>query len=81
MDWILLMPIVAFYSKDSKTELMEEWEQRLQSYFPSIKLVDLLSNQAENAVTALLWKAPLFRVNELKNLKVLISLGQGVDHL
>ncbi len=75
------MPIVAFYSKDSKTELLEEWEQRLQSYFPSIKLVDLLSNQAENAVTALLWKAPLFRVNELKNLKVLISLGQGVDHL
>jgi len=75
------MPIVAFYSKDSKIELMEEWECRLQLYFPSIKLVNLLSNQAENALTALLWNAPLQRVKELENLKGLISLGQGVDHI
>ncbi len=75
------MPIVAFYSKDSNTDLLEEWEQRLRLYFPSIKLVDLLSYKAENAITALLWKAPLFRVKELKNLKALISLGQGVDHI
>ena len=75
------MPIVAFYSKDSSVELLDEWEKRLQLYFPKIRLVNLLSNQAENATTALLWKAPLDRVKELNNLKGLISLGQGVDHL
>ena len=75
------MPIVAFYSKDSRAELIEEWENRLKIYYPSIKLVSLLSDKAENAITALLWKAPLQRVRELNNLKALISLGQGVDHI
>ena len=75
------MPIVAFYSKDSRAELIEEWENRLKIYYPSIKLVSLLSDKAENAITALLWKAPLQRVKELNNLKALISLGQGVDHI
>ena len=75
------MPIVAFYSKDSKIKLMEEWECRLQLYLPSIKLVNLLSKKAEHALTALLWNAPLQRVKELDNLKCLISLGQGVDHI
>ena len=75
------MPIVAFYSKDSRVELIEEWENRLKIYYPSIKLVSLLSDKAENAITALLWKAPLQRVKELNNLKALISLGQGVDHI
>ena len=51
------MPIVAFYSKDSNIELLKEWENRLQVYFPSIKLVDLLSDQAENAITALIMES------------------------
>ena len=75
------MPVVAFYSKNSKIELMEEWEYRLKSYLPSIKLVNLLNSESENAITALLWNAPLQRVKELENLKCLISLGQGVDHI
>ena len=75
------MVIVAFYSKDSKIKLMQEWESRLKLYIPSIQLVNLLSYQAEDAITALLWKAPLQRVKELDKLKALISLGQGVDHI
>ena len=75
------MPIIAFYSRDSNVELQNEWEKRLKAYYPSINLVPLLSNQAENAITALLWKAPLQRVKKLNNLKALISLGQGVDHI
>ena len=75
------MPIVAFYSKDSDIVLQNEWENRLRVFYPSINLVPLFSNQAENAITALLWKAPLQRVKHLKNLKALISLGQGVDHI
>ena len=75
------MPIVAFFSKLSNPELQNEWERRLQAYYPLINLVPLFSDKAENAITALLWNAPLERVKKLNNLKGLISLGQGVDHI
>ena len=75
------MPIIAFYSRNSDLELQNEWENRLKVYDPSIKLVPLLSDEAKNAITALLWKAPLQSVKKLINLKGLISLGQGVDHI
>lgn len=75
------MTVVAFYSNNGNIELQNEWENKLQIYYPSIKLVPLLSDEADNATTALLWKAPLERVKKLNNLKCLISLGQGVDHI
>ena len=75
------MSIIAFYSKDSNIDLKNQWENRLQVYYPSLKLVSLLSDQAKDARIALLWKAPLQRVKTLNNLKGLISLGQGVDHI
>ena len=75
------MSVVAFYSNHSNVELQNEWENRLKVYNPLINLVPLLSDQAEYAITALLWKAPLERVKKLKNLQGLISLGQGVDHI
>ena len=75
------MPVVAFYSNHINSELQNEWEKRLKAYNPLINLVPLLSDQAEYAITALLWKAPLERVKKLKNLQGLISLGQGVDHI
>ena len=75
------MPVVAFYSKNSDLELQNEWENRLQVHYPLVDMVSLLSDQAGNAITALLWKAPLKRVKKLNNLKGLISLGQGVDHI
>lgn len=75
------MSVVAFYSNNNNVELQNEWENRLKVYNPLITLVPLLSDQAEYAITALLWKAPLERVKKLKNLQGLISLGQGVDHI
>ena len=75
------MPFVAFYSEHSDLELQNEWEDRLRVHHPLVNLVPLFSDQAENAITALLWNAPLERVKKLNNLKSLISLGQGVDHI
>jgi len=75
------MPFVAFYSEHSDLELQNEWEDRLRVHHPLVNLVPLFRDQAENAITALLWKAPLERVKKLNNLKGLISLGQGVDHI
>ena len=75
------MSIVGFFSKNSTVKLQIEWEKRLQIHLPSIKLVPLLCKEAEQATTALLWKPPVERLKDLKNIKGLISLGQGVDHI
>jgi glyoxylate/hydroxypyruvate reductase A len=75
------MPIVAFYSKGASIEVQKKWENRLKLYLPSTKLVSLLSKESSHAICALLWKAPLKRLDQLKKLKGLISLGQGVDHI
>ena len=75
------MPVVGFFSKNTTIKLQNEWEKRLRMHLPSIKLVPLLSKDAEEATSALIWKAPLERLEDLNNLKGLISLGQGVDHI
>ena len=75
------MPVVGFFSKNTTIKLQDEWEKRLRMHLPSVKLVPLLSKDAEEATSALIWKAPLERLEDLNNLKGLISLGQGVDHI
>ena len=75
------MAVVGFFSKDANIKLQNEWKKRLRIHLPSVKLVPLLSKDAEEATSALIWKAPLKRLDDLNNLKGLISLGQGVDHI
>ena len=75
------MPVVGFFSKNANIELQNEWEKRLRTHLPSVRLVPLLSKHAEEATSALIWKSPLERLRDLSNLKGLISLGQGVDHI
>ena len=75
------MPVVGFFSKNATIELQNEWEKRLRTHLPSVRLVPLLSKDAEEATSALIWKSPLDRLAYLNNLKGLISLGQGVDHI
>ena len=75
------MAVVGFFSKDANIKLQNEWKKRLRIHLPSVNLVPLLSKDAEEATSALIWKAPLKRLEDLNNLKGLISLGQGVDHI
>ena len=75
------MPVVGFFSKNANIKLQNEWKKRLRIHLPSVNLVPLLSKDAEEATSALIWKAPLKRLEDLNNLKGLISLGQGVDHI
>jgi len=75
------MTIVAFYSKGTSIEVQNIWSKRLKFYYPSLKLVPLLSEEAKFATVALLWKAPLNYLNKMTRIKGLISLGQGVDHI
>ena len=41
------MTIVAFFSQNASPDLQNEWQKRLQFYDDRIKLVPLLSNEAE----------------------------------
>lgn len=75
------MTIVAFFSKGTSIEIQDNWEKRLKLFIPTIRLVPLLSSEADKAEVALVWKASSKRLKELQNLKGLISLGQGVDHI
>jgi len=75
------MTVVAFYSKGTSIEVQNTWSKRLKFYYPSLKLVPLLSEDAKFATIALLWKAPLNYLNKMTRIKGLISLGQGVDHI
>ena len=75
------MTKVAFYSENAPIRLQKDWQDRLKLYDSSIKLVPLLEKEAQEATIALLWKAPPNRISELHNLRGLISLGQGVDHI
>ena len=75
------MPVVGFFSKNATIKLQDEWEKRLRLHLPSAKLVPLLSRDAEEATSALIWNCPVERLRDLSNLKGLISLGQGVDHI
>ena len=75
------MTMVAFYSKGTSIEVQNIWSKRLKFYYPSLKLVPLLSEEAKFATVALLWKAPLNYLNKMTRIKGLISLGQGVDHI
>ena len=72
---------VAFFNKGTSKKVQNNWENRLKLFIPSVKLVPLLSNEANEAEIALVWKAPLNRLSELQKLKGVISLGQGVDHI
>ena len=60
------MTIVAFYSKGTSIEVQNTWSKRLKFYYPSLKLVPLLSEEAKFATVALLWKAPLNYLNKMK---------------
>ena len=75
------MTVVAFYSKGTSIEVLNTWSKRLKFYYPPLKLVPLLSEEAKLATVALLWKAPLNHLNKMAKIKGLISLGQGVDHI
>ena len=46
-----------------------------------IRLVPLSAPHAEDADIALVWRPPAGRLRQLNQLRLIVSLGQGVDHL
>ena len=74
------MTLIAFYDGAENTTF-NKWHHCLQASDPEFTLVPLMDKQADKAEIALVWNMPAGRLAELKQLKLICSLGQGVDHL
>ena len=72
------MITIAFYSAGDS---WDEWAQRLAIHLPSIRFVDLMSDDAMQADIALVWAPPSGRLAALPHLRGIIMQGQGVDHM
>ncbi len=72
---------VLFYQKGTPREQIDLWNVKLKKWYRNFNLVHLDDPTASEALIALLWKAPMEKISKLNNLKAIISLGQGVDHI
>lgn len=70
--------IIAYHSKD---HAIEYWADALTPRVPGMKLVWADSPEAQDAEVLIAWNPPEGMVAGLKNLKGVISLAQGVDHV
>ena len=72
---------IAYLDGLSSPEKAGIWEAQLRTYLPHLEFVSLDDAAADTADIALVWKPPAGRLAQLKTLKGILSLGQGVDHL
>ena len=73
--------LIAYHDGDETDERQHGWQMRLAAYLPGCQLVPLADKAADDAEIALVWGPPDGRLAELSQLKLAVSLGQGVDHL
>ncbi len=72
---------IAYFDNSGDDQKMGLWQQRLSSHLDDFKMVSLLDEEAKDAQIALVWSPPHGRLALCKKLKLIVSLGQGVDHL
>lgn len=72
---------IAYHTTSPADDKRQWWQSRLTERLGPCQLVPLLDTEALDAEFALVWYPPEGRLAELENLKLIISLGQGVDHL
>lgn len=73
--------LIAYHDGDGTDERQHGWQMRLAAYLPGCQLIPLADKAADDAEIALVWCPPDGRLAELSQLKLAVSLGQGVDHL
>ena len=74
------MTLIAFHDGNDKSSLVN-WHNYALRIDKNMSFVPLSDKQADQAEIALVWNPPKGRLAELKKLKLICSLGQGVDHL
>lgn len=72
---------IAFHDGTADNHKMQSWIERLTPYLGAFEMVGLTDPLAEQAEIALVWSPPHGRLAECTQLRLIVSLGQGVDHL
>ena len=75
------MITIAYHDGTPETKKQTLWSERLTARLEHIRLVPLSAPQADDAEIALVWLPPAGRLRQLNQLRLIVSLGQGVDHL
>ena len=75
------MITIAYHDGTPENEKQILWAERLTARLKHIRLVPLSAPHAEDADIALVWRPPAGRLRQLNQLRLIVSLGQGVDHL
>ena len=74
------MTLIALHDGMENASL-DKWRYHLNESGSEIFVIPLTDSRADKAEIALVWNPPDGRLAELNNLKLICSLGQGVDHL
>ncbi len=70
--------VVAYHSVDHP---MSYWQEAMTAFIPNIQVVDAASSDAQKAEILMTWNPPEGMIAGMTNLKGVISLAQGVDHV
>ena len=74
------MTLIAFHDSNDNSSIID-WHNCALKFDKKMSFVPLTNKNADQAEFALVWNPPKGRLAELKKLKLICSLGQGVDHL
>ncbi len=74
------MTLIAFHDGNDNSSI-GDWHNCALKFDKEMSFVPLTNKNADQAEIALVWHPPKGRLAELKRLKLICSLGQGVDHL
>lgn len=73
--------IIGYYAKNGSPADAQQWQHRLQQAFSGSEFVQLDSPRGKQAEIALVWGPPPGLLASCEGLRLIISLGQGVDHI
>lgn len=72
---------IAYFDNSGRDDKRRWWQDCLTKRLGPCQLVPLEDSAALACEYALVWYPPQGRLAQLKDLKLIVSLGQGVDHL
>ena len=73
--------IIGYYDKTGDRQSQTRWQQLLQTAFADAEFLSLDSPAGRQADIALVWGPPAGLLASCVRLRLIISLGQGVDHI
>ena len=72
---------IAYHDNSGQDDKRKWWQDGLSKRLGPCQLIPLIEKAALDCQFALVWHPPRGRLRALKQLKLIVSLGQGVDHL